>query len=85
MLAINVAVRIDVYGIVYAIALGLLLITPCRRLRLVWNIYLLVHGSLLMIQYLLVLNTPYGACIQDDREDKGRCSSLYHVQFTAEK
>ena len=71
MLAINVAVRIDVYGVVYAIALGILLITPHRRLRLVWSVYLLVHGSLLIIQYLLVLNTPYGACIQDDREDKG--------------
>ena len=71
MLAINVAVRIDVYGVVYAIALGILLITPRRRLRLVWNVYLLVHGSLLMIQYLLVLNTPYGACIQDDHEEKG--------------
>ena len=71
MLAINVAVRIDVYGVVYAIALGILLITPHRRLRPVWSVYLLVHSSLLMIQYLLVLNTPYGACIQDDHEDKG--------------
>ena len=71
MLAINVAVRDDVYGVIYAVALGLLLAVPRRRLRPVWSVYLLVHGSLLMLQYLLVLNTPYGACIQDKREDKG--------------
>jgi len=71
MLAINVAVRIDAYGVLYTAALGLLLAVPRKKLRPVWIVYLLVHGSLLMIQYLLLLNTPYGACIQDKREDKG--------------
>jgi len=34
---------------------------------------LLVHGFLLVLQYLLLLNTPYGACVQDGKEDKGWC------------
>lgn len=71
MLAINVAVRIDAYGVIHAAALGLLLAVPRKKLRRVWTVYLLVHGSLLMMQYLMLLNTPYGACIQDKREDKG--------------
>ncbi|XP_065913262.1 piezo-type mechanosensitive ion channel component 1-like isoform X2 [Dysidea avara] len=70
VLAINIAVRIDVYGVVYAVALGLLLFISWMRLWPAWVIYLLFHGCLLVLQYLLLLNTPYGACIQDGREDK---------------
>ena len=77
MLAVNVAVRIDAYGVVYAVALGLLLAVPRRRLRTLWTMYIMLHACLLMLQYLLVLNMPRGACIQDDRDDKSKYLCLY--------
>ena len=63
MLAITVAVRIDVYGVLYALVLGVLLFTPRRFLAPVWFCYLLVHGVFLLLQYLLVLGVPPGVCL----------------------
>ena len=63
MLAITVAVRIDVYGVFYALILGLLLFFPRRFLAPVWFCYLTVHGLLLLVQYFLLLGVPYGACV----------------------
>ena len=63
MLAITVAVRIDVYGIFYALILGLLLFTPRRVLAPIWFCYLLIHGLLLLVQYSMLLGAPYGACV----------------------
>ena len=48
MLAINVAVRVDVYGVVYAILLGLLLLISWKRLWPAWVGYVLLHGCLLV-------------------------------------
>ena len=70
MLAITVAVRIDVYGMIYALALGSLLIIPKRILPPVWLIYLIVHGALLLLQYSFLLGVPHGACYSPD-SDRG--------------
>ena len=72
MLAITVAVRIDVYGVIYGLALGLLLFTPRRILAPVWLVYLLVHGILLLAQYFFLLGAPPGLCFtSNDSEEKG--------------
>ena len=60
MLAITVAVRIDVYGVIYGVALGILLFTPRKILAPVWLVYLLVHGILLLAQYFFLLGAPPG-------------------------
>lgn len=65
MFAIAVAVRTDVFGILYAIALGIFLLMPKKKLRLVWLLYLVIHGCLLLIQYAMLVGVPYGACIDD--------------------
>ena len=62
MLAIAVAVRIDVYGVFYALALGLLLFTPRKILAPVWLCYLVLHGILLLLQYSFLLGLPPGVC-----------------------
>jgi len=74
MLAITVAVRIDVYGVFYALVLGLLLFTPRRFLAPVWFCYLLFHGILLLIQYFFLLGIPPGVCLGAER---GRQTQLY--------
>ena len=63
MLAIAVAVRIDVYGVFYALALGLLLFTPRKILAPVWLCYLILHGILLLLQYSFLLGLPPGVCL----------------------
>ena len=62
MLAITVAVRIDVYGIIYVIALGMLFIVPRSVLPPIWFIYLLIHGALLAVQYFFLLGAPPSVC-----------------------
>ena len=61
MLAITVAVRVDVYGVLYAVSLGILLLVPrsARKVLLVmWVGYLVVHGALLIVQYFFLLGIP---------------------------
>lgn len=65
MFAIAVTVRTDVFGVLYAIALGVFLLTPSKALRPVWLLYLVIHGCLLLIQYALLVGVPYGACVDD--------------------
>ena len=65
MFAIAIAVRTDVFGVLYAFALGIFLLTPQKALRPVWLLYLVIHCCLLMIQYVMLVNVPYGACIDD--------------------
>ena len=65
MFAIAVAVRTDVFGVLYAIALGVFLLTPQKALRPVWLLYLVIHACLLLIQYALLVGVPYGACIDE--------------------
>lgn len=66
MLAIAVAVRVDVYGVFYALALCVLLFVPRRYLFPVWIVYLVVHGLLLLIQYFFLLGAPPGVCLAGD-------------------
>jgi len=70
MIAIAVAVRTDIFGVLYAIALGVFLLTPQSKLRVVWALYVVIHGCLLLIQYAMLVNVPYGACIDDQVGDK---------------
>ena len=65
MFAIAIAVRTDMFGVLYAIALGIFLLTPQKALRSVWLLYLVIHGCLLLIQYAMLVNVPYGACVDD--------------------
>ena len=65
MFAIAIAVRTDVFGVLYAIALGIFLLTPHKALRPVWLLYLVIHACLLLIQYAMLVGVPYGACIDD--------------------
>ena len=81
MLAIAVAVRIDVYGIFYALILGLLLFFPRRFLAPVWLCYLTVHGLLLLVQYFLLLGLPYGACVGPGGDTGDSALSLVHVSL----
>ncbi len=62
MLSITVAVRIDVYGVVYALLLGILLFLPRPILPPVWLLYLFLHGVLLLVQYFFLLGAPAGIC-----------------------
>lgn len=62
MLAIAVAVRIDVYGMFYCSVLGLLLLVPRGVMAPVWLSVVVVHGLLLVLQYALLLGVPPGAC-----------------------
>ncbi len=62
MLSITVAVRIDVYGVVYAVLLGILLVLPRPILPPVWLLYLFLHGVLLLVQYFFLLGAPAGIC-----------------------
>ncbi len=71
MLSISVAIRIDVYGMVYVLALALLLIVPRgnRFFVLVWVGYLSVHGILLITQYGFLLGRPPGYCLTRSQPD----------------
>ena len=62
MLAITVAVRIDVYGVIYVVVLGLLFLVPRKILRPIWFVCLPVHGVLLAVQYLFLLGAPPSVC-----------------------
>ena len=85
MLAITVAVRVDVYGVFYTCALGIFLLVPRGSGKvwvMVWVAYMVVHGCLLIIQYFFLLGIP---------EDKSYClaeehgeSKFYHVKLTSE-
>ena len=70
MIAIAVAVRTDIFGVLYAIVLGVFLLAPRKILKVAWIPYVMVHGCLLLIQYAMLVNVPYGACIDDQVGDK---------------
>ena len=62
MLAITIAIRIDVYGVIYAVVLGILFLAPRSILPPIWLVYLPVHGVLLAIQYFFLLGAPPSVC-----------------------
>ncbi len=56
--AILVAARIDVYGIIYVVILGLMLIAPRTLLAPVWLLFLVLHGAALIMQYTSLVGLP---------------------------
>ena len=58
MLAVVIAVRIDVYGPIYAALLGLLLLLPRKILPPFWLVFIILHGCLIALQYLALLGVP---------------------------
>lgn len=59
MLSVTVAVRNDLYGVVYAFLLGVLLLAPRRTLlRPVWLLAVVLQGLLILWQYALLLGLP---------------------------
>ena len=58
MLAVTIAARDDVYGVVYALILGLLLTMPHRLLLFTWLPAMLAVGLLLIWQYSVLLGMP---------------------------
>lgn len=66
MEALLVAIRIDVYGIVYVVILGLMLIAPRSLLAPVWLLFLCIHGLTLIIQYSFLVGLPPIALCKND-------------------
>ena len=58
MQAILIAARIDVYGILYGVLLLAMLVIPQRFLVYSWIGFVVVHGTLLVVQYLMLLGLP---------------------------
>lgn len=79
MLAIAVAVRIDVYGVVYAIALGILFLIQRSLLPLVCFLYLLLHGILLVLQYFFLLGAPPSLCYNIQSTNTGLYLYCYNL------
>ena len=88
MLAITVSVRVDVYGVFYALALGLLLLVPRGAGKVwmaVWVAYMVVHGCLLIIQYIFLLGIPEdeGYCLTEDYGEIGYVTlRMYSYKYT---
>ena len=59
------AVRTDIFGVFYVIVLGVFLLTSHTKLKVVWVLYMFVHGCLLLLQYAMLVNVSPGACIDD--------------------
>ena len=78
MMAIAVAVRIDVYGVFYCVVLGILLVFPRGLMAPLWLLYLVVHGLLLLLQYSMLLGVPPGACFYPGGE-RGLYVLLPHI------
>lgn len=62
MMVITVAVRIDVYGVLYCILLGLFLLIPRGLMAPLWLIYIVIYSLSLLLQYFMLLGVPPGAC-----------------------
>ena len=58
MFAIIVAIRDDIYAVVFVLILGLLLIVPGRVLRPLWFLVGILLAVLLLWQYALLLGLP---------------------------
>jgi len=66
MLAINMSIRSDMYGVFCGFVLGLVLIIPRCYLKHMWRVLTVLYGLLLTIQYVFLLGFPYGACVRDN-------------------
>jgi hypothetical protein len=66
MLAIAVVVRIDAYGMLYSVVLGVMILLPRRLIRPPWLLLIVIHGLLLILQYSMLLGVPPGLCFYPD-------------------
>ncbi len=70
--AILVAARIDIYGIIYVVILGLMLIAPRSLMAPVWLIFLVLHGIALVAQYMFLVGLPpSGICHLEGKKEDG--------------
>lgn len=79
MLAITVAVRVDVYGVVYTIALAFLLLVPRKLVCPAWLFYLILHGLLLVFQYIFLLGAPPEICLTTTGTGMYSCWTIWGV------
>jgi len=56
------AVRLDVYSLLYGLLLGVLLLLSRRRCAAVWPFYMVLLMVVLLVQYLFCLGLPHGIC-----------------------
>ncbi|XP_070575876.1 piezo-type mechanosensitive ion channel component 2-like isoform X5 [Ptychodera flava] len=63
MTVITICVRLDVYGVIYATWLGILMLLLRRITYLVWPVYMCFLSILFPILYLVCLGLPEGLCI----------------------
>ena len=63
MVAITVAIRSDSYAVMYALILGLLLISPRSVCAKVWPLFIFINVVVIILQYASSLGLPPAACI----------------------
>ena len=70
--AVLVAARIDIYGILYVVILGLMLIAPRSLMAPVWLIFLVLHGMAILVQYVFLVGLPpSGICHFEGMKEDG--------------
>ncbi|KAK3085436.1 hypothetical protein FSP39_003276 [Pinctada imbricata] len=64
MIAGTISIRVDVFSVIYAIILGILLLLSRQGNARIWPIITIILALLLPIQYLMVLGMPQGLCYE---------------------
>ncbi|CAG2206953.1 FAM38 [Mytilus edulis] len=64
MLAVTICVRVDVYSVIYAVILGILLVLSRRGNALIWPLITIILAVLLPLEFLICLGLPKGLCIE---------------------
>ena len=63
MTAVTVCIRMDIFGVLYAVLLALVMLFSHRMSARIWWLYLLLLAILLPIQFLVSLGFPPLACV----------------------
>lgn len=63
MVAVTICVRVDVYSVIYAIILGILLVLSRRGNAIVWPLITIILAVMLPVQFLICLGLPTGLCL----------------------
>ncbi|CAC5396646.1 PIEZO1_2 [Mytilus coruscus] len=64
MLAVTICVRVDVYSVIYAVILGILLVLSRRGNALIWPLITIILAVMLPVEFLICLGLPKGLCIE---------------------
>ena len=64
MVAVTICVRVDVYSVIYAIILGILLVLSRRGNAIVWPLITIILAVMLPVQFLICLGLPTGLCLE---------------------